>query len=105
MTEPITVTIARRPAPTAGTPALSAAGGWAARWRQTITIFLVFFPVSVIANWLLGPLVKDWPLPLRVLGVMVVTLPFMTYLGLPWITRQMEWFLQGRRPRWRQTRA
>jgi len=33
--------------------------------------------------------------------VMVVTLPFMTYFGLPWITRNMEWFLHGRPAPWR----
>jgi len=71
------------------------------RWKQTITIFLIFFPVSLLANWLLAPVVGGWVLPLRVLGVMVVTLPFMTYVGLPWITTNMEWFLQGRTPPWR----
>ena len=71
------------------------------RWKQTITIFLMFYPVSLLANWLLGPLVVDWALPLKVLGVMVVTLPFMTYFGLPWITRNMEWFLHGRPAPWR----
>jgi len=71
------------------------------RWKQTITIFLMFFPVSLLANWALAPVVGGWVLPLRVLGVMVVTLPFMTYLGLPWITRNMEWFLQGRPAPWR----
>ncbi|GGR58333.1 antibiotic biosynthesis monooxygenase (ABM) superfamily enzyme [Nocardioides luteus] len=71
------------------------------RWKQTITIFLMFFPVSLLANWALGPLVEGWALPLKVLGVMAVTLPFMTYFGLPWITRNMEWFLHGRPAPWR----
>jgi antibiotic biosynthesis monooxygenase (ABM) superfamily enzyme len=71
------------------------------RWKQTITIFLVFFPVSLLANWALAPVVGGWALPLRILGVMVVTLPFMTYAGLPWITRNLEWFLHGRPAPWR----
>jgi antibiotic biosynthesis monooxygenase (ABM) superfamily enzyme len=71
------------------------------RWKQTITIFLMFFPVSLLANWALGPVLAGWALPWRILGVMVVTLPFMTYVGLPWITRQLEWFLQGRPAPWR----
>ena len=61
----------------------------------------MFYPVSLLANWLLGPLVVEWALPLKVLGVMVVTLPFMTYFGLPWITRNREWFLHGRQAPWR----
>lgn len=71
------------------------------RWKQTITIFLVFFPVSLLANWALRDVIRGWVLPLRILGVMVITLPFMTYVGLPWITRNMEWFLQGRPAPWR----
>lgn len=66
------------------------------RWKQTVTIFLVFFPASVVVNWILTPHVGGWPLPLRVLTSVLVTLPFMTYLGLPWITRRMDWFLNGR---------
>jgi len=72
-----------------------------ARWRQTVTIFLTFFPVSLLANWLVGPLVSGWSLPLRLLATMVLTVPFMTYLGLPWITRNLEWFLHGRPVPWR----
>jgi uncharacterized protein len=72
-----------------------------ARWRQSITIFILFFPVSLLANWLLAPLVTGWALPLRLLATMVVTVPFMTYVGLPWITRQLEWFLQARPAPWR----
>jgi antibiotic biosynthesis monooxygenase (ABM) superfamily enzyme len=75
------------------------------RWKQTVTIFLMFFPVSLLANWALAPVLGHWALPLRVLGVMVVTLPFMTYVGLPWITTNLEWFLQGRPAPWRRARA
>ena len=32
-----------------------------------VTIFLVFFPLSLIANWVSASLIGDWPLPLRVL--------------------------------------
>lgn len=67
------------------------------RWKQAVTIFLVFFPVSLLANLALGPWVGHWALPLRLLATMVVTVPFMTYVGLPWITSQMAWFLRGRR--------
>lgn len=72
-----------------------------ARWRQTIAIFAVFFPVSLLGNWAFGPVVGDWPLPLRVLVPMVVTVPFMTYVGLPWITRRLDWWLHGRPGPWR----
>ena len=88
------------PAHTYDVEAVSGVATAPARWRQTVTIFAVFFPVSLLANWLLGPLFAGWALPLRVLGTMVFTVPFMTYLGLPWITRNLEWFLQGGQAPW-----
>ena len=63
------------------------------RWKQAVVIFLVFYPLSVLANWASGHLVLDWPLPLRVLATVLVMTPIMTYLALPWITRRMEWWL------------
>lgn len=64
------------------------------RWKQMVTIFLVFFPLSLAANFLVGhtPIV-DWALPLRVLLTVLVMTPLMTYLLLPWITRKMAWWL------------
>lgn len=71
------------------------------RWKQAIVIFLVFYPLSVLANWAAGHVIADWTLPLRVLAVVVVMTPVMTYLALPWITRRMEWWLHGRPAPWR----
>lgn len=72
-----------------------------ARWKQTIAIFAVFFPVSLLGNWAFAPLVGDWPLPARLVVPMLLTVPFMTYAGLPWITRNLDWFLHGRPAPWR----
>ncbi|MAS56685.1 antibiotic biosynthesis monooxygenase [Nocardioides sp.] len=71
------------------------------RWKQACTIFLVFFPLSVAANWLGGQLVGDLFLPLRVLLTVLVMTPVMTYVALPWITRTMQWWLQGQPAPWR----
>ena len=72
-----------------------------ARWRQMIVIFLVFAPLSLLVNVLFHALAPDLALPLRVLASVLVMTPTMTYLALPWMTRQMEWFLQGQPPPWR----
>ena len=64
------------------------------RWKQACVIFLVFYPLSVLANWVAGHLVADWPLPLRVLAVVLVMTPVMTYFALPWVTKRMEWWLR-----------
>ena len=64
------------------------------RWKQAVTIFLVFFPLSLAANFVLGRTpVADWVLPLRVLLIVLVMTPLMTYVLLPWITRRMGWWL------------
>ena len=68
------------------------------RWKQMVVIFLVFFPLSLSANWTSGQLIGDWPLPLRVLVSVIAMTPLMTYVFLPWITRRMAWFLHPARP-------
>jgi len=72
-----------------------------ARWKQTIAIFTVFFPVSLLGNWAFAGLIGHWPLPARLVVPMLVTVPFMTYVGLPWITRNLGWWLHGRPAPWR----
>ena len=64
------------------------------RWKQMVVIFLVFFPLSLAANWISGRVMAGVALPLRVLVSVLVMTPLMTYVFLPWITRRMEWFLQ-----------
>ncbi|MCW2816399.1 MAG: Antibiotic biosynthesis monooxygenase [Nocardioides sp.] len=71
------------------------------RWKQATTIFLVFFPLSVVANFASRELLGDVVLPLRVLATVLVMTPLMTYLLLPWITRRLQWWLQGQPPPWR----
>jgi antibiotic biosynthesis monooxygenase (ABM) superfamily enzyme len=92
------------PAHTYDVEAVSGVATPPARWRQSVTIFLTFFPVSLVANWLVGPWVAGWPLALRLLATMVLTVPIMTYLVLPWTTRNLEWFLHGRPAPWREAR-
>jgi hypothetical protein len=75
------------------------------RWKQMIVIFLVFYPLSLIANWTSGHSISDLWLPLRVLITTLAMTPVMTYLALPWVTRRMEWFLEGRPAPWRRASA
>ena len=68
-------------------------------------IFLVFFPLSVVANWVGREVAGDWPLVLRVLATVLVMTPLMTYVLLPWITRRLQWWLQGEAPPWHRRRG
>ena len=66
------------------------------RWKQAVTIWLGFFPVNLLASWLLGfvPGFADLPLVLRVLLTTLLLTPVMTYLVLPWVTRLLRPWLQ-----------
>jgi uncharacterized protein len=69
------------------------------RWKQAVTIWLVFFPVNLLATVTLGRLLEDVHVVLRVLVVTLTLTPVMTYVFLPWVTSRLEWWLQGRRLR------
>ena len=72
---------------------LSAAPPAPPRWKQMVTIFLVFLPLSLAANLVASRTIADWPLVLRVVLVTTIMTPLMTYVFLPWITRRMSWWL------------
>jgi uncharacterized protein len=67
------------------------------RWKQAVTIWLVFFPVNLLATVTLGRLLADAHVVLRVLVVTLTLTPVMTYLFLPWVTARLDWWLHGRR--------
>jgi antibiotic biosynthesis monooxygenase (ABM) superfamily enzyme len=69
------------------------------RWKQAVTIWLVFFPVSLLATVTLGRLLADVPVVLRVVVTTLALTPVMTYVLLPWMTARLDWWLHGRR--WR----
>lgn len=60
------------------------------RWKQMASIFLVFFPLSLFANWALAPVTHDWPLVSRVFITVVLVTPVMTYLAMPLVTRALR---------------
>ncbi len=67
------------------------------RWKQMVSIFLVFYPLSLLANWLLSFVAGDWPLPVRVLVAVLGVTPVMTYLAMPFVTRALRpWLMAGR---------
>ena len=69
------------------------------RWKQAVSIFLPFFPLSLLSNFLLVPLLKDWPLVFAVLLNICILTPLMTYIFLPATTRLLRPWLQKPRRR------
>jgi hypothetical protein len=74
------------------------------RWKQAVTIWLGFFPLSLLAAVSLGPLLADVPVVPRTLVSTLCLTPLMTYLVLPRVTRSLQWWLQGQPPPWRRKR-
>ncbi|MEV4410388.1 antibiotic biosynthesis monooxygenase [Catellatospora sp. NPDC049609] len=74
------------------------------RWKQAVTIWLVFFPLSLLANAVAGRLLTGASLLSRTLIITLCLTPLMTYVMLPWITRRLEWWLHGRPAPWRRAR-
>jgi antibiotic biosynthesis monooxygenase (ABM) superfamily enzyme len=77
---------------------LSATAFTPQRWKQMVSIFIVFYPLSLLANWALSSFDTGWALPLRVLLLVLIVSPVMTYFALPLVTRALRPWLQ-RRPR------
>lgn len=66
------------------------------RWKQAVTIWLAFFPLSLVATLLTTRFLADVPLAGRTLLMTLVLTPLMTYLVLPRITRLLHRWLHGR---------
>ncbi len=70
------------------------------RWKQMVSIILVFYPLSLVANWALSFVDLGWPLPVRVLLLVLIVSPIMTYLALPLVTRALRpWLMRPPRAR------
>ncbi|MEO6471295.1 MAG: antibiotic biosynthesis monooxygenase [Aeromicrobium sp.] len=67
------------------------------RWKQMCVIFLVFFPLSLAANYASREWLSDVALPLRVFISVCLMTPIMTYLALPWVTRAFAFWLNAPR--------
>jgi antibiotic biosynthesis monooxygenase (ABM) superfamily enzyme len=75
------------------------------RWKQAVTIWLAFFPLSLTATLLTARFIADVPLAARTLLMTLCLTPLMTYLVLPRITRALHWWLHGQPAPWRAGRA
>jgi antibiotic biosynthesis monooxygenase (ABM) superfamily enzyme len=73
------------------------------RWKQSVAIWLAFFPVSLLFNLVFGGVLSDYSLVTRILLTTLALTPLMTYLFIPLSTRLLAPWLQAPvRPRSRQ---
>lgn len=67
------------------------------RWKQMVSIFIVFYPLSLTLQFFTAPVTAPLELWLRVGITTVIATPLMTYLLLPLVTRALRpWLLRGR---------
>ncbi|MGA5304850.1 antibiotic biosynthesis monooxygenase [Nucisporomicrobium flavum] len=71
------------------------------RWKQAVTIWVGFFPLSLLSAVTLGHLLAGQHVVVRTLASTFALTPLMTYLVLPQVTRSLQWWLQGRPAPWR----
>lgn len=67
------------------------------RWKQAVTIWLGFFPLSLLVNILLAPQLTDVNVVARTLLLTVCVTPVMVYAVLPFITARLGPWLRARR--------
>lgn len=66
------------------------------RWKMWLASFLGAYPLVVLFQWLLAPLVEDLPLLVRSALFPLVLLSLMTYAMMPFVTRVLHgWLYPG----------
>ncbi len=69
------------------------------RWKQSVAIWLAFFPVSLLFNMLFGGMLSELSLVMRILLSTLALTPLMTYLFIPLSTRLLApWLRASTRP-------
>ena len=72
-----------------------AAGHRPPRWKQAVAIWLAFFPVSLLFNLLLGPLLGELGLLSRVFFSTLALTPLMVYFFIPLSTHLLSGWLNS----------
>jgi antibiotic biosynthesis monooxygenase (ABM) superfamily enzyme len=78
-------------APRAATPPRT---GAPPRYRQALLVWLAIYPTITLLLELGGPVINDWPLPLRTLALTAVAVPLMVFVLLPTLQRALAGWLR-----------
>lgn len=63
------------------------------RWKTATIIAIALYPMSLLINWLLIPALAGVPLVLRVLITTLIIVPWMAWLGVPYLSRWLHGWL------------
>jgi antibiotic biosynthesis monooxygenase (ABM) superfamily enzyme len=64
------------------------------RYRQALLVWLAIYPTITLLLELGGPVINDWPLPLRTLALTAVAVPLMVFVLLPALQRALGGWLR-----------
>lgn len=74
----------------------SGAGALPPRYKTAVLVLLGLYPLVMLLNLVLKPLLAGLPGPLQVLASLVVSVALMVWLVLPWLTRVFSGWLHPR---------
>jgi antibiotic biosynthesis monooxygenase (ABM) superfamily enzyme len=63
------------------------------RRRQALLVWIAIYPTITLLLELGGPVINDWPLPLRTLALTAVAVPLMVFVLLPALQRALAGWL------------
>lgn len=65
------------------------------RWKSMFAIWLAVYPLVTTLSSLLGPHLRDLPVPLQTLVMTLLLVPAMTLVMLPLVSRLLAGFLRS----------
>jgi antibiotic biosynthesis monooxygenase (ABM) superfamily enzyme len=66
------------------------------RWKTAVVIGLALYPISLLLNWALTPHLASWNVALRVLATTLIVVPYMSWVGVPYLSRWLRsWLHRG----------
>jgi antibiotic biosynthesis monooxygenase (ABM) superfamily enzyme len=63
------------------------------RWKTATVIALAIYPASLLLGLVLAPHLTEWPSALRQLATTAILVPYMSWVGVPWLSRRLNGWL------------
>jgi antibiotic biosynthesis monooxygenase (ABM) superfamily enzyme len=62
------------------------------KWKFAIMVWLAIYPTITLVGFLIGDLIKNWPLPLKSLLMTGILVPLMVFILLPLLRKLLgDW--------------
>ncbi len=62
------------------------------RWKFAIMVWLAIYPTITLVSFLIGDIIKSWPLPFKTLLMTGILVPLMVFVLLPLLRKLLgDW--------------